>query len=166
MEHKGWTGMRTMTAYFAMALVLAAPGVFAGASTVPPQLAGQPLAHAQQGAEARAEIERLHGKSMPMREGFVAHYGSASPAAMLYVSRAQTDTLAKQQVEQMTARIRASTGPFTHLREATRFGLIVYSALGQGQVHYYFRSGATVVWLAADALIAREALADAVSKLR
>src|SRR3972149_7077667 len=142
-------------------VLLAALTVSASALEVPRDLAGLPLAHAQQGAEARAQIERLHGKSMPMREGFVAHYGSASPAAMLYVSRAQTDTLAKQQVEQMTARIRASTGPFTHLREATRFGLIVYSALGQGQVHYYFRSGATVVWLAADALIAREALADA-----
>ncbi len=62
----------------------------------------------------------------------------------------------------MTTRIRASNGPFTHLRESTRFGITVYSTLGQGQVHYYFRRGARVIWLAADPIIAQPALGDAV----
>lgn len=159
--------MRRMTVCFAMALFLGfGPRLAVGTPTVPSEVAGQPLAHVHQGAEARAEVERLHGKNIGMRDGFVAHYGGGSSAAMLYVSQAQSEAVARQQVEQMTARIRSSTGPFTHLRESTRFGLTVYSALGQGQVHYYFRSGAAVVWLAADASIARDALAEAVSKLR
>lgn len=85
---------------------------------------------------------------------------------MLYVSQAQDEQSARQQVEKMTARIRASKGPFTHLRESTRYGLTVYSALGQGQVHYSFQQGSLVVWVAAHPTIAREALADAVRKLR
>jgi len=96
----------------------------------------------------------------------VAHYGTQPPVAMLYVSRARDENVARQQVAQMTARIRASNGPFTHLRESTRFGLTVFSTLGQGQVHYYFRRGAMVVWVAADPTIAQPALADAVKTLR
>jgi hypothetical protein len=138
----------------------------ARALDVPQELAGLPLAHSQQGAAAQAEIEQLHGKPIPIKDGYVAHYGTQPPAAMLYVSQARDEKIAQQQVAQMTARIRASNGPFHHLRESTRFGLTVYSTLGQGQVHYYFRRGATVVWVAADPRIAQPALADTVRKLR
>ena len=147
-------------------LLLAGPGIAWSALSVPQELAGLPLAHSQQGAEARGEIERLHGKSIPIRDGYVAHYGTQPPVAMLYVSQARDEKLARQQVEQMTTRIRVGNGPFTHLRESTRFGMTVYSTLGQGQVHYYFRRGAVVVWVAADPTIAQQALADAASKLR
>jgi hypothetical protein len=147
-------------------VLLAALTVPASALEVPRDLAGLTLAHSQQGAQARVEIERLHGKSIPIRDGFVAHYGAQPPVAMLYVSQAQDEGVARQQVEQMTMRIRASNGPFTHLRESTRFGMTVYSTLGQGQVHYYFRRGATVVWVAADPTVAQQALADAAKKLR
>ncbi len=133
---------------------------------IPGILAGLPLAHSQKGAEARTAIEQLHGNRIPMADGFVAHYGTESPVAMLYVSRARDEKIAQQQVEVMTARIRASNGAFHHLRESTRFGLTVYSTLGEGQVHYYFRRGALVVWVAADPTIAQPALADAVKKLQ
>ena len=96
----------------------------------------------------------------------MAHYGTEPPVAMLYVSQARDENAAREQVERMTSRIRTSNGAFTHLRESTRFGMTVYSTLGQGQVHYYFRRGATVVWVAADPTIAQQALADAVKKLR
>jgi len=157
--------MRRGVQRMGLALVLlAALTVSASALEVPGELAGLALAHSQQGAEARVQIERLHGKSIPIQDGFVAHYGTQPPVAMLYVSQAQDEGVARQQVEQMTIRIRASNGPFTHLRESSRFGMTVYSTLGQGQVHYYFRRGATVVWLAADPVIAQPALADAAKK--
>jgi hypothetical protein len=147
-------------------LLLVGSAVPASALEVPKELAGLPLSHSQQGSAARAEIEQLHGKSIPIKDGYVAHYGTQPPVAMLYVSRARDENVARQQVAQMTARIRASNGPFTHLRESTRFGLTVFSTLGQGQVHYYFRRGAMVVWVAADPTIAQPALADAVKTLR
>lgn len=138
----------------------------ASALDVPQELAGLTLAHSQQGTEARGEIERLHGKMIPIKDGLVAHYGTQAPMAMLYVSQAKDEKVARQQVERMTSRIRASSGPFHHLRESTRFGMTVYSTLGQGQVHYYFRQGTRVVWVAADPTIAQQALADTVRKLR
>ncbi len=145
--------------------LLVGSAVAAGALEVPRELAGLPLAHSQQGAAARAEIEQLRGKSIPIEDGYVAHYGAQSPSAMLYVSRARDEKVARQQVAQMAARIRAGNGPFHHLRESVRFGMTVYSTLGQGQVHYYFRRGDTVVWVAADPTIAQPALADAAKKL-
>lgn len=147
-------------------LLLGSPGLAWSALAVPQEMAGLPLVHSQQGAEARQAIEQLHGKNIPMRDGFVAHYGSEPPVAMLYVSRAQDEKAAQQQVEQMTTRIQAGTGPFHHWRESLRFGITIYSLLGQGQVHYYFRRGPTLVWVAADPVIAQQALADAVKKLR
>ncbi|MBI1734565.1 MAG: TlpA family protein disulfide reductase [Candidatus Rokubacteria bacterium] len=42
----------------------------------------------------------------------------------------------------------------------------VYSALGLGQVHCFYRSGATVVWLAADPPVARQALGDTLRLVR
>jgi len=53
-------------------------------------------------------------------------------------------------------------GRFTHLKVREQDGLALYSALGLGQIHYFYRSGETIVWLAADPEVARQALADTV----
>ena len=57
-------------------------------------------------------------------------------------------------------------GRFTHLKARTEAGIPLYSALGLGQVHYFYRSGPAIVWLAADAEVAREALADTIRLIR
>ena len=57
-------------------------------------------------------------------------------------------------------------GRFTYLKERNEAGITLYSALGLGQVHYFYRSGAAIVWLAADAEIARGALAETVRLIR
>ena len=57
-------------------------------------------------------------------------------------------------------------GRFVHLRAREQDGLTLYSALGLGQVHYFYRSGATVVWLATDPPVARQALADTLRLIR
>ena len=36
----------------------------------------------------------------------------------------------------------------------------VYTATGEGQQHYYFRSGAAVVWVAVDSAAAQEVVRD------
>ncbi|HSC71864.1 MAG TPA: hypothetical protein VLH58_10950, partial [Candidatus Methylomirabilis sp.] len=94
--------MRLLSSIGLMLLLLAGPGIATSALVVPQDLAGLALAHSQQGGDARAEIERLHGKSIPITDGFVAHYGTQPPVAMLYVSRAGSEKQARQQMEQMT----------------------------------------------------------------
>lgn len=146
---------------FVLAAAATATSAQAAGLAAPLSLGQLKLGHALQGEKARDEIHRLHGKAIPFRDALVAHYEGAGGVAMLYVSEAGDEEMARQQVEQMTARIRPGDGAFTHLRERIQGGITVYSSLGQGQVHYYFRRGVRVIWVAADAPVARSALADA-----
>ncbi len=163
----GRTGQRATSSSAVLALsfsflAMATPAPAQAADlAVPSSLSELRLAHSLRGDGARREIERLHGESIASQEAFVAHYESAGRVAMLYVSHARDEAMALDQVEQMTARIRGGNGPFTHHREKTQDGTMVHSVLGQRQVHYYFRRGARVVWVAADPALARRALADA-----
>jgi len=138
---------------------------------VPPSLAGLPVTHTTQGAEALAEIGRLHGKRILVRDAWVAHYERNGAVAMLYVSRSYLGgPVARWQFSRMADGIGRGTanaeGRFTHLRARNEAGIPLYSALGLGQVHYFYRSGPAIVWLAADAEIARGALADTIRLIR
>jgi hypothetical protein len=151
----------------ALALLLAA---CAAPPPIPPALGGLPRTHTLQGDDALREINRLHGKSIPSRDGFVAHYERDGAVAMLYVSRAYLGPIARWQLSRMVKGIERGAGnvegPFTHLKVREQEGLVLYSALGLGQIHYFYRSGTTLVWLAADPGVARPALADAVRLIR
>jgi len=150
-----------------LALLLAA---CAAPPPIPSALGGLPRTHTLQGGDALREINRLHGKSIPSRDGFVAHYERDGAVAMLYVSRAYLGPIARWQLSRMVAGIRRGAsnaeGRFTHLKAREQDGLALYSALGLGQIHYFYRSEATIVWLAADPEVARQALADTVRLMR
>jgi hypothetical protein len=137
---------------------------------IPPTLGGLPLTHTVQGRDALSEINRLHGKRIPSLDGFVAHYERDGAVAMLYVSQAYLGPVARWQLSRMVERIRNGApnveGQFSHLRTRERDGLTVYSALGLGQIHHFYRSGATIVWLAADPDIAQQAVADTIRLIR
>ena len=123
----------------------------------PPKTVGAlRLVHALRGNEALQAINRLHGKELAAAEGYVAHYERNSLVAMLYVSRPASPTMAAAQVERMATGIRAGKTPFSHLKSSDSYGTTVYSALGQGQIHYFYRRGADVIWIAADPPVARE----------
>jgi len=140
------------------------------APAVPPSLAGLPLTHALQGDEAVQQIGRLHGKKIPSRDGFVAHYERDGTTAMLYVSRAYLSPLAMWQLSRMVDGIHGkgsnAEGKFTHLGKREQDDVALHSALGLGQVHYFYRSGPTLVWLAADAEVASPALGDTLRQVR
>ena len=160
----------TFAALAVVALGLAAWLGLGRPPDVPPSLAGLPLTHTTQGAEALAEIGRLHGKRILLRDAWVAHYERNAAVAMLYVSRSHLGPVARWQFSRMVdgiGRGAANTeGRFTHLKARTEAGIPLYSALGLGQVHYFYRSGPAIVWLAADAEVAREALADTIRLIR
>jgi len=116
------------------------------------------LVHALRGKEALQAIDRLHGKGLAGSDAYVAHYERDGLVAMLYVSRPARSSMTGAQLEKMAAGIRAGKTPFTHLKSSERNGMTVYSALGQGQIHYFYRRGADVIWIAADPPVAREVL--------
>jgi hypothetical protein len=126
----------------------------------PPRRLGElELVHAVQGKEALRQINRLHGKEVGTNEAYVAHYEKAGAVAMLYLAQAPSKAHAAGQVTQMIEGIRRGEGPFYHLREIRQGEVTLYSALGQGQVHYFYQRDADVLWLAVDAPAAKKALA-------
>ncbi len=64
--------------------------------------------------------------------------------------------MAGLQIERMAARIRKGDTPFYHLKSYERNGSTVFSALGQGQIHYFYRQDADVTWIASDPAVAKE----------
>jgi hypothetical protein len=148
--------MRTL-AGFAVAAVFAAHAQ--SAPLEPPATVGElKLAHALRGKEALQAIDRLHGKSLGDAQAYVAHYEKAGLVAMLYVSRPARRSDTRAQIDKMVAGIGAGKTPFFHLKSSERNGTTVYSALGEGQTHYFFSRDADVIWIAADPAVAREAV--------
>lgn len=140
-------------------------GFASGIELEPPESLGElKLDHALRGEEALQAIDRLHGKEVAGKDSFVAHYERDGVAAMLYVSKASSAGEAVRQVERMTERIRQGNTPFYHLKASDWEGTTVYSALGQGQIHYFFRKGIRVIWLAVDAAEAKQTLDDLFNK--
>ena len=148
-------------------LIFSLAGYAAAGQVGPPSTLGAfRLVHALQGEEALQAINRLHGKGVAGEESYVAHYEKDGAIAMLYVSKARSVDQAARQVQRMAERIKEGNTPFYHLKESQREGTTVYSVLGQDQIHYFYRRDATVIWLAVDPRVAREALVKVFDQIR
>ncbi len=149
---------RRALAGVALALALAG-GLAQAAPRLPGRLAGLAATRVARGAEGIAEVRRLHGRGFPMESGTVAVFGR--DAATLWVAEARSARAARVLVRDMAARIGEGRSPFTPLPARSHRGREVHPLSGLGQRHFYFRSGARVVWLAADSARAETALAEA-----
>ncbi len=140
------------------------------APEIPPALAGLPLTHSARGAQALEDVARLHRRTIFARDGLVAHYERNGSVAMLYVTRAYVAPVAWWQFSKMVEGIERGTenaeGQFVHLKAREQDGLTVYSTVGLGQIHYFYRSGSAIVWLAADPGVARAALGEVLRSVR
>lgn len=110
------------------------------------------LTNSQQGREAVAQINSLHGTDVGVEDGYIASYVGGGNQATLWVARTASPTEAKRLIDLMTEKIGAgpSSGKaiFTDLQEFQREGKTVYTVVGQGQRHYYYQTSARVIWLA------------------
>jgi hypothetical protein len=129
------------------------------AASLPPELGGMPIQEAMYAAEAVEMIDRMHSKSFPLSSGAVGAYGPFGEA-ILYISGAPTKGMAARMLVDMTDRIAENETPFTPLGEEVIDGIRVYILEGQGQQHFYYQAGELLVWLAADAWLAEQALED------
>jgi hypothetical protein len=104
-----------------------------------------------EGEEAIKEINKLHGKSIKVVRGFVAHYEGDHQKAAVWVSEAESEALAKDQVEMMIDKMKSNTrAPFRNYRTLEKQGCQVMAFDGMRQVHYVFREGPWVYWISAD----------------
>ena len=129
-------------------------------SSVPPEIAGFPLAQEISGQEAIDSIHELHGKDFVLVDGAVAAYGVQN--VILWVSDAGSESAAADLTDLMKVRIAEGRSPFSDQGSFDVDGFLVYALDGLGQTHYYWQSGRLVLWLAADYDIALSALQETV----
>ena len=145
---------------FLTALALLLAGYGGAVRAEPPKSLGDlKLLHALHGKDALREINRLHGKEIDGNDGYVAHYEKDGAVAMLYLAQASSTAQAARQLKQMSDRIQRGDSPFYHLKTSRQGEITLYSALGQGQIHYFYQRDSSVLWLAVDARVAKRALA-------
>lgn len=129
-----------------------------GAEPLPEAIAGLPLTQALTGRPAVQEINHLHGLSFAITSGAVGFYGGQQ--VVVWVSGSPLGFMAEQMQDEMEQRIAEGRSPFTPLETRQAGGRAVLALEGLGQQHFYFRSGRQLVWLAADAELAEQALAE------
>jgi len=135
--------------------------------TLPKSIGSLQLERIQSGEEARKEIDRLHGKKLKFREGYIGTYGNENIKAKVWVSEYEFEAEAQKEIGQMAQRIKAKGGKvFRHFRLISVEGVKVYFTVGMGQVHYFFQKGVKAIWLAVDPSEAKEAVRDFIGKFR
>ena len=111
------------------------------------------------GDEGLAQVNRMHGQDVGLVRGYIAQYAGEGAKATLWVGWAESETAAQALTDRMTAKIGSDHPVFRDLQALTFGGRTVYTT-GEGQQHYYFRSGAAVVWVAVDSTAAQEVVHD------
>jgi hypothetical protein len=141
-----------------------------GASAEPPvpsSLAELAVTGVIAGAEAKAEVEQLHGKGLGsgFQAAWIAHYG-APEQATVWVSRSARAEDAGELLLRMQERIAQGGSPFTSPSILERDGVSVNALDGMGQKHFYFRLDADVYWLAISADRAEAGLSELIAAAR
>jgi hypothetical protein len=132
-------------------------------AALPETIAGLSLSQASYGPEAVAEVTRLHNKSFPLSSGAAAMYGRPGEMVMLWVTGTPAQPLAAKMILDMNTAIEKAESPFTPVGVRAMSDRAVYELVGMGQQHFYFKSAALVIWLAADEPLAETALAEALN---
>jgi len=129
---------------------------------LPPSLAGLALRSAGYGAEAVAEVARLHRAQFPLTTGAVGIYGPQAEATV-WAAGTLSGLMARDMLKQMEESISQGNSPFAPVGMSALDGRPVFELTGMGQTHYYFQSGARVVWVAASPDVAGAALREALA---
>jgi len=107
------------------------------------------------GKKAIEEINKLHGRQIHIKKGFIAYYrGSFEEGnwreAVIWLSEADNEQIALKQTEIMMNRIKSNPKtPFHHFKERSREGIKIYTFWGIGKAHAVFQRGKWVYWISA-----------------
>jgi len=105
------------------------------------------------GAEAQAEVDKLHGKPLPAEASVVARYsrpedvGSARPSEV-WISRVESEKEARRQTGLMVHMMYDNPkSPFRNPRRIDHNGVAAYRFEGMGQAHLIWFKGSLVYWI-------------------
>jgi len=130
---------------------------------IPQELGSLALERAVVGDDARAIVDRMHGRAVTPSRSTVGIYSGPGGEATLYVSRYAHADSAAAVLEQMAERIERPGSPFDQLRLLPAARHRTYMCLGLGQAHFFFACREHLVWLSVDIPLALTTL-DAVTK--
>ena len=133
---------------------------------LPQTIGSMRLGKVQSGEEARREIDRLHGKQISFLRGYIGTYLAENGRGQLWVSEHSSEREATEAIEKMAHGIKQGKQQFWHFRKMMIEQRPVYLAVGMGQAHYFFQNRAKVIWLSVDPSLAKEAIRDAVRKMK
>jgi hypothetical protein len=133
---------------------------------LPQYIGSMRLEKVHSGEEARREIDRLHGKQISFLRGYIGTYVAENGEGQLWVSIHSSEKEATEAIEKMAHGMKQEKQQFWHFRKIMIEQRPVYLAVGMGQAHYFFQNGAKVIWLAVDPSLAKEAIRDAVGKMK
>jgi hypothetical protein len=133
---------------------------------LPQTIGSMRLEKVQSGEEARREIDRLHGKQISFLRGYIGTYLAENGRGQLWVSEHSSEREATEAIEKMAHGIKQGKQQFWHFRKMMIEQRPVYLAVGMGQAHYFFQNRAKVIWLTVDPSLAKEAIRDAVRKMK
>lgn len=152
-------GLVALFVAIAAALVagIQAPPSTAGGLVAPASLGGARLASSLRGPAALAEISRLHGRRIGGDDALMAGY---EYGLLLWVTASGSAFRAGSLLFRMNRGMSGGTDVFTAPRGREIRGRTVFITDGLGQRHAYYQSGRYVVWLAAPAAVAEQALQD------
>ena len=132
---------------------------------LPPHLGNVAIITKSDGWQARLDFQALHQKDFPLTSGSVGHYGMEREAT-LWVAGAPFKWLAGKLVNDMRQRIAEGNSPFSPTGSRRHLDHTVYELEGMGQKHVYYQSDHYIIWLAADADLAEEALSQTMAFYR
>ena len=135
-------------------LILLFPGTASGGglSALLPETVGE-LKRVQlvTDADAQAEVDRLHGKSLAAEESAIGRYvRPGERPAEVWISRVSDEAEARRQTGVMVHKMYENPrSPFKNPGRVDHAGLAVYRFTGMGQAHLIWFSGDLVWWVSA-----------------
>jgi len=131
-----------------------------GPAPLPGEIAGLTLRGRVFGAPTLDELFWMHGQDFQLNQAAVGNYGAGNEIT-IYAAGTALGFMAGRMLIAMRDKIASSETPFTPLAERQYGSRRVYELEGMGQIHFYFRSGNLVVWLAGNEQEAERALQHA-----
>jgi hypothetical protein len=118
---------------------------------LPPSVGGLALAAQVSGAQARAQVEQLHGKVLGagLDQAWIGQYGDP-PQATVWATRSVRREDAEALLARMAGQLGNGDSPFHVVGPVVKGDAHGYELDGMGQKHYYFLVGSDLYWLAID----------------
>jgi hypothetical protein len=158
----GWTGLALLAAAAAMVpLVIRS----CAGPALPESIGSLARVDLLSGEKAASMVDRLHGKTVATSASLIGLYRGPGGTATLYRTLYGSPSEAEMDDGRMALAIQRGGSAFEHFHRGVRGERTVSMCLGMGQVHFFFASGRSLYWLAADPPVAREAFEDLLNEL-